>query len=322
MLTTGTSSAAAETPSTAMPVDEERSSALCLYVSSYHRGYSWSDGVERGLRETLDERCELVQFDMDTKRRRDKEDIEAAARKAAALVAELRPDVVITSDDNAAKHFVVPHLLGGDVPVVFCGVNWTAEEYGFPAKNVTGIVEVAPIRPMVREALALVPGSARAAYLGALTLTERKNYERIATEADSLGVTLDSYFVETLEEWKVAHDAIQSYDFIVVGSYSGIDHWDEAEAARHALEHASRPSLTNHAWMMPVTVIGFTKLPEEHGERAAVTARAILDGSVAGEIPLAVNRKWDTWINPSLAAAIDTPMPERLLKGAKRAESP
>ena len=35
---------------------------LCLYVSSYHKGYAWSDGVENGLRQTIDGHCELVQF--------------------------------------------------------------------------------------------------------------------------------------------------------------------------------------------------------------------------------------------------------------------
>ncbi|MFM1892820.1 MAG: hypothetical protein RLZ44_1897, partial [Pseudomonadota bacterium] len=44
-------------------------SARCLYISSYHQGYAWSDGVERGLRQGLEGQCELRQFDMDTKRK-------------------------------------------------------------------------------------------------------------------------------------------------------------------------------------------------------------------------------------------------------------
>ena len=291
---------------------------LCLYVSSYHRGYSWSDGVERGLRETLGERCEIVQFDMDTKRQREPELIEAMAAEVADQIERLAPDVVITSDDNAAKYLVVPYLRGGDVPVVFCGVNWTVEEYEFPARNVTGIVEVAPIRPMIREALAIVPNGSRAAYIGALTFTEQKNYRRIADVAETFGVSLDGLFFETLEHWKNAYVVAQSYDFIVMGSYSGIEDWDHEAAARHALEHARRPSLTNHDWMMPVSVIGYTKLPEEHGEYAASAALAILSGTDPLDIPLVTNRKWETWLNPALAARIETPIPERLTLKAKR----
>ena len=314
----GANAAPAVAPGEADPGSRDR--PLCLYVSSYHRGYSWSDGVERGLREALGERCRVEQFDMDTKRQRTKEDMERAAARADALVERLAPDVVITSDDNAAKYFVVPYLKGGRVPVVFNGINWTVEEYGFPAANVTGIVEVAPIQPMIREGLALASGGTRAVYLGASTLTEQKNYERIAEVAGEFGVTLERLAVETLERWKEAFDEAQDYDFVIMGSYSGITRWDIDEASAHAVARTRRPSLTNHDWMMPVTAIGYTKLPEEHGERAGAMALAILDGTAVADIPLITNRKWDTWINPDIAGRMDAQLPERLQRRAKQAD--
>lgn len=291
---------------------------LCLYVSSYHRGYSWSDDVERGLRETLGDRCELVQFDMDTKRRRAREEMAAAASSALDLIRELKPDIVITSDDNAARHLVVPHLRDGDTPVVFCGINWTVEEYGLPTSSVTGIVEIAPVAPMIREALTIVPDARSAVYIGGDTLTERKNHARVTEMSKTFGVTLDSLLVEDFDEWKRAYDAAQAYDFVIMGNYFGIAGWDEAQAIAHVLANTRRPSLTNHDWMMPVTTIGYTKIPEEHGERAASMALAILDGTEVRDIPLIVNRRWDTWLNARLAAAIDTPIPERLVRRAKQ----
>ncbi|MEM7258869.1 MAG: hypothetical protein AAF404_15950 [Pseudomonadota bacterium] len=81
----------------------------CLYISSYHSGYDWSDGVENGVRKTLLGECELRQFDMDTKRKRSPEEVEAAVRRSIKIIESWRPDVVITSDDNAAKHLIVPH---------------------------------------------------------------------------------------------------------------------------------------------------------------------------------------------------------------------
>ncbi|WP_089722103.1 hypothetical protein [Candidatus Entotheonella palauensis] len=50
-----------------------------LFISSYHQGYNWSDGVERGVRATLGNQCELRQFDMDTKRYKAPSDIEQKA---------------------------------------------------------------------------------------------------------------------------------------------------------------------------------------------------------------------------------------------------
>jgi hypothetical protein len=150
-----------------------KSQPKCLFVSSYHKGYSWSDGVERGLRSVLAGQCELRQFDMDTKRHKSEKEKIAAAIAAKTLVEKWKPDIVITADDNAAKYFIKPYFKDHAIPIVFAGVNWTAREYGFPYTNVTGIVEVAPIQPMLLKARDIAAGT-RAFYLGADTLTERR----------------------------------------------------------------------------------------------------------------------------------------------------
>jgi hypothetical protein len=124
----------------------------CLYISSYHQGYAWSDGVERGIRNTLGERCELRQLDMDTKRNKGDAYIKQIVEKTKRLIEEWQPNVIITSDDNAAKHLIKAHYKDSKLPFVFCGVNWTISEYGFPYSNVTGIIEVAPLKPMLEQA--------------------------------------------------------------------------------------------------------------------------------------------------------------------------
>lgn len=60
--------------------------AKCLFISSYHQGYNWSDGVERGVRATIGNQCELRQFDMDTKRNKDPHAIEQKALEAKRLI--------------------------------------------------------------------------------------------------------------------------------------------------------------------------------------------------------------------------------------------
>ena len=92
--------------------------AKCLFVSSYHQGYAWSDGVERGLRKTLEGGCQLRQFDMDTKRKKSVEDKKAAANEAKALIESWQPDIVITADDNAAKFLIQPYFKDKDLPFV------------------------------------------------------------------------------------------------------------------------------------------------------------------------------------------------------------
>ena len=271
------------------------------------------------MRVRLADGCRIVRLDLDSKREKRRERIRAAADRALRTIVELDADVVLTADDNAMKHLVVPHLKGTERPVIFSGVNWTVEEYGLPAPNVTGMVEVAPIAPMIRRAIELVPGARRALYVGASTLTEAKNYERIARTAERFGVRLDAVYATDMAGWKRAFVDAQDHDFVIVGSSSGLDGWDDAEAAAHALAVTRRPSFTNHDWMMPVTAVGYTKVPEEQGEWAADSALAVLGGMSPGDIPLVTNRKWDTWVNEPLLAASGTRLPRALADAAKRA---
>ena len=308
-----------------LPVDSLSTTArsdgspLCVYISSYHRGYSWSDGVERGLRSTLAGHCKIEQFDMDTKRHKSNAEILASAAKAYALIEQLDADIVITSDDNAAKYLIVPYLADTAIPVVFSGVNWTVEEYQFPRPNVTGIVEVAPLGPMIAEAIAIVPHTTRVAYVGGQTLTELKNLERMRAAVDARDITLTGLLADDFEGWKEKFDEAQTYDFVIIGSHSGIPSSDDEAARTHARENSRRPSFTNHEWMMHVSTIGYTKLPEEHGERAGEAAIAILNGTPPSAIPLLTNRKWETWYNATLAEHLEVSIPLWLSRKAKRA---
>jgi ABC-type uncharacterized transport system substrate-binding protein len=294
----------------------------CLYVASYHVGYSWSDGVERGMRERLQEQCHITEFYMDTKRRKSTEDKVAAGHAAYKLIKNLKPDVVITSDDNAAKYLIVPHLMDKEIPVVFSGINWTVDEYGFPARNVTGIVEIAPIKPMLLEGVitANIPADhpVRVVYLGASTLSEIKNFNRVKTTAEKLDMSVDRILAENFSEWKKGFELAQSYDLVVMGSSSGIAEFSETEAAAWAEANTRTLSLTNHDWMMPYAAIGFTKVAEEHGEWAAASAIAILNGARAIDIPLVTNRRWDTWTNKTLLLELGIDANQPKLIGAKK----
>lgn len=284
----------------------------CLFVSSYHQGYAWSDGVERGLRDTLAGKCEVRQFDMDTKRRKSDAEQKAAALAARETIEAWQPDVVIIADDNAARHLVMPYYRDADLPIVFCGINWTVQEYGFPYRNVTGMIEVAPVQAMVDEAKALVRDATRTLYLGAATKTERKNAERLRRAAEKAGLVFDEALTPTLAEWVEAYRRGQDYDFLIMGSNAGINDWDEAAAIRAIAPVTRRLSVTSHEWMMPVSMLGMTKIPEEQGEWAGSVALQILDGTEPGSIPIIANRKWDLFINQGLLDKAGIALPERL----------
>jgi ABC-type uncharacterized transport system substrate-binding protein len=290
----------------------------CLYISSYHQGYAWSDGVEQGLRDKLDGHCEIRQFDMDSKRNKDEAFVQQAAEQARQLIETWQPDVVITSDDNAAKYVVQQFYRDSAIPFIFCGVNWTVDEYGFPYSNVTGIIEVAPLEAMLEHAQEF-SGSQHAVYLGANTLTEKKNLEKMQQTARKLGIELQEKLVNDSVEWRQAYQSAQTSGFIVMGSYSGVHNWDMDEQSAFANQHAEKLVVTNHGWMMPVSTIGFTKIPAEHGEWAGMAAIEILKGVAPQKIPIVANRKWDLWINFKHLQATGIDLPRKFKRKAKKA---
>lgn len=292
----------------------------CLYISSYHQGYAWSDGVERGLRSVLTGKCELKQFDMDTKRNKTEEYKQAIGLEAKQLIDSWKPDVVITADDNAAKYLIQPYFKDHEMPFVFCGVNWTAAEYGFPYSNVTGMVEVAPIYPLLEKVQNLIPNATTAIYIGANTLTEEKNLARFQTATRKLKIDLDSALSNSMEEWLQAYNKAQQYDFIIIGSNSGIPDWEESHVVDKLKHSSSKLSVTNHDWMMPYTMLGFTKVPEEQGEWAAQAALSILDGVDISQIAIVPNRKWDIWTNRTLLKSTDITLPEGLMLKSKQVD--
>jgi ABC-type uncharacterized transport system substrate-binding protein len=290
----------------------------CLFISSYHQGYAWSDGVERGLRKVLHDKCELLQFNMDTKRHKGEEEKKQVALKAKELIDSWKPDVVITADDNAAKYLIQPYFKDHKIPFVFCGINWSVDEYGFPYSNTTGMVEVSPIDAIFEKVNSILGYSHVAVYIGANTLTETKNLRRFKRAAEKRGIQLRYRLVDSVQQWMESYQSAQKYDFIVVGSNSGINDWDEKAVVKFVGSSTKTLTLTTHEWMMPYTILGMTKVPEEHGEWAALAALEILRGTKPTDIPIVFNRKWDIWVNRSILEQSGITIHESLLRKAKK----
>ena len=180
------------------------------------------------------------------------------------------------------------------------------------------MIEIAPIDTLFRKVQNILGGAGSAAYIGADTLTEKKNLNRFISAAENHRVELKSYLVSSTEDWIEAYKAAQLYDFVVIGSNSGIKDWNPKEISNTIRTHTQQLSTTNHGWMMPYTLLGFTKIPEEQGEWAGQVALAILDGAIPSDIPVVSNRKWDIWINDAIMTSSGVQIPDKLLRKAKK----
>lgn len=274
--------------------------AKCMLVMSYHQGYAWNDGVQKGVESVLAKKCDLQIFYMDTKRNKTVQHAKMMAEKAKKSIEKFKPDVLIASDDNASRYLVTKYFKNTDLPVVFCAVNWDVSKYGYPYKNVTGMVEVAPIQPLFEISRKLLGKVKNITYLGANTFSEKKNAKRAVSVAKNSGVMTEIMLADTFDDWKKMFVAAQSADFILLGSNAGIKGWDNAAAVLHVKREAKKLSVSNHSWMAPFSMYAMTKVAEEQGEWAAEAALAIIKGLSPTKIPIRVNRKWQTYINTPL----------------------
>ena len=133
-----------------------------------------------------------------------------------------------------------------------------------------------------------------------------------------MDITLDHALVGTTEEWLAAYRKAQDYDFVIIGSKAGINDWDAARVRDGVMSATRRLSVTNSGWMMPYTMLGVTKVPEEQGEWAAKTALRILEGLSPKTIPIVANSRRDIWINRSILEVAAIELPEWLLRKGKR----
>lgn len=300
LLVGGTAALLAGAAAAPLRADEPR---RLLHVDSYHRGNEWNDRIAAAVEKALQGSGITVRIEhMDTKRRDSEADKQAAARRIVEIIDSYQPHIVTTSDDNAVKYLLMPYYRDADLPFVFCGVNWDASGYGLPYANATGMVEVSPI-PQIVEWLERHANGPRLGFLAEDTPTKHKemNYhERL------FGIGYHTtYFVSDFPGWLDAFRAAQTeVDMLMLLGVGRLTDWD-ADLARRVAEDETRiPTGTDFAWLMPYSLFGIGKLPEEQGEWVAGAARKILDGVSPRDIPVTHNVRGELLFNPRIAATI------------------
>ncbi len=277
-----------------------------LYINSYHAGYGSSDDVMAGVQETLaGRRVRLTTFFMDSKRHPDDPFTQSKVREALQIIDRIEPEVIIASDDNAVKYVVVEHFRDGPIPCVFCGVNWTCDQYGLPTRNVTGMLEISPVRQTIETLKQYYPGLKRLVALSEDTLSEQKNKDALMPIFAELSLSAEYVLVGTYEQWKAAFvQANRDADLVFLPTNGAIKGWDDADARAFIKEHIRVPVFTCDDFMMVYAVFGLTKVAREQGEWAARTALEILDGKSPADVPVTRNGRTAAWINPVLAGQI------------------
>ena len=286
-----------------------------LYVDSYDESYAWSAGITRGIQKVLAGRAEveLQILRMDTKKNPADDFKKAAALKVKDFIESWHPDLVIASDDNASKYLIAPYFKGSHLPFVFCGVNWDVTDYGFPAPNVTGMLEVQLIDQILK-VLGQYAAGPRVAFLKGDDFSARKEAEFFEKRFE---ISLGKRFVTNFAGWKQEYLALQQQaDMLLLGNNASIKGWNAAEAESFILANTRIPTGNWDAWMAPFCLVTFANSPEEQGEWAASTALNILSGTSPADIPIATNKQAKIFLNMKLARILGIKFPIDLLERA------
>lgn len=291
--------------------------AKCLYVSSYHKGYEWDDGIYSSLEKTLNGKCDIRKIYLDTKRNPKAEWARWRSKEAIKVIDDYQPDIIIAVDDNASRYLVMPYLKDANIPVVFCGVNWSMSEYGYPYKNTTGMIEVSPIQQLIKQLKLLQPKVKRGVFLSSDVLSEHKDFQHYKSIFAKNGIQIMPSLVKNFREWREAYKNSQQYDFVFLGDNAGINDWYGPEAVRLVDMYTTKISVTTYKWMLPYTALAYTKLPEEQGTWAGQLVLSILSGVAPAQIPVIYSRQWDMWLNPHIISRIKLKIPYLTYKRAK-----
>ena len=132
-----------------------------MLIFSYDAGYPWVIEETRGAEDILrEEPIEIEKFYLDTKRNTSIEWMEQVAENAVNKINNFKPDLVIVFDDNACE-LVAKRYIDKTLPIVFCGMNGEPEDYGFPAQNITGVIERHHLKESIDLLKRLVPDVTR-----------------------------------------------------------------------------------------------------------------------------------------------------------------
>ncbi len=282
------------------------------WIDSYHKGYEWSDGIEKGIREILvDKGVDLQILRLDTKRNQEATFGQKAGKEALRQIDDFKPDVIIASDDNAQTYLVVPYLKNQEIPVIFCGVNWDASMYGYPTTNVTGMIEVEPIQEIVQLMRKYSKGE-KIGYLCGDVETERKIVSIYQGLFDNRFVP---YFVNSVKEFEQQFLKAQNeVDLLIIPNHAGISDWDGDSVEKFIAENIRIPTGGVFDFMSRFVIFTLAKDPSEQGNYAAKTALDILGGKTPAELPLQKNTRNRSTVNVKMAKAAGIVIPISILR--------
>ncbi|MEZ4524815.1 MAG: ABC transporter substrate binding protein [Desulfobacterales bacterium] len=290
------------------PADaQENKKFRVLVVFSYENSHPFTGDYKEGIESVLGTVCEIRYFFMNTKMNFNGGP--EKAKEAFAVYEEFQPDGVIVADDDAQAMFVVPYLKDRvKTPVIFCGVNAEPEKYGYPASNITGILERLHIRESISLVQQLIPSAKHIGFLMkesplAVFVTAQTEKEADTYSAVSAGVSYPKTLKEALA---MAEEFKKTCDMLYASGLEGLLGEDgnpltEKEMYKTVVKAFGKPVIGSNAYQVRLGALcSVVQRMQEQGEVAARMLLKAMQGTPISEIPITRNLEGKRVLNVSV----------------------
>ncbi len=292
-----------------------------LLVFSYHPEYSWVMEETRGAEDVLEgKRITIEKFYLDTKRRTSAEWKKKVAEDAIKRIEEFKPDLVIVFDDNACE-LVAKKYIGKTLPFVFGGMNGEPEDYGFPAENITGVLERGHVSESIELLKRLVPNVTKVTIITDNSPSSQAFISRV--RKTTLPTEIYGFYSnDDFDAWKARVKELQSkVDAIGLFLYHTIKEKGEEvslpaeEVLKWTLENSGLPKFAIFDFTVKGGALcGVTLSGYEQGKAAAEIALIILAGANPANISIKCPEKGTPMINEKRAEELKINIPKDLLE--------
>ncbi len=293
-----------------------------LVVMSYEKDNQWCKEIKEGIDSILSDTSDITYFYMDTKV--NIEDGPIKAKEAYDLFQQIEPDGLITADDNAQSLFVLPYLKGRyNTPVMFCGVNAEAEQYGYPTTNVSGILERGHISESIAFAKQLVPSIRSVAFLAKESPSGNALLRQVQKESDKYLAKTSFHLISSIGDLLSIDKVLsEQSDAIYVDSLEGVN--DPAgnplttrDVIKILADQYNKPIIgANRYHVEQGALCAVVKTGQEQGRTAAEMLKKDMQGTPVEAIPVVQNFRGQRVINVTAMKALNLQVKPIVLLGA------
>jgi len=302
----------------------QASSCRILVVMSYEENNPWCQEIKEGIDSVLSSRCDIKYFHMDTKINF-KGGIHKA-KEAYELYKRFQPDGVIAADDNAQSMFVLPYLKDKvKTPVMFCAVNERPEKYGYPASNVSGILERDFISESIAFAKQLVPSIKTVGFLAKDSPSGRAIQKQVEIESDAYLAKFAGFkLVKTIKETQAVLDEYKkTCDALFITSTNGIldtdgQPLDNEQVTKTVAQYYKKPLIGANDFHVRYGVLcAVVKSGNAQGRMSAKMLLKAIKGTPIKHIPITVNKYGKRMLNVTVMKELGIRPKRRVLVGTE-----